>query len=120
MPEDVRKIILETIEASLEAQLAAVRKLRGKEGAARQPKPETRKSNLSIVFDILTNEEQPLHVTEIIRRAQLSFGRPLNRESLVSALTKCVANKDRFARPAPTPCRPLFTPTSFTGCAFSR
>lgn len=101
MSEDVRKILLETIEASLEAQLAAVRRLRGKGGAVQAPKTSERRSNLSIVFDILTKEGHPLHVTEIMRRAQLSFGRSLNRESLVSALTKCVANKDRFARPAP-------------------
>lgn len=102
MPENLRETILETIEASLAAQLAAVRRLRGKEGGnPRKSKSAARKSNLSIVFDILRAEGQPLHVSEIIKRARLSFDRSLNRESLVSALTKCVANKDRFARPAP-------------------
>ena len=33
MSDDVRQVILETIEASLEAQLAAVRRLRGKDNA---------------------------------------------------------------------------------------
>jgi len=101
MSEDVRQIILETIETSLEAQLAAVRRLRGKDASAGKPKPEKRASNLGIVLDILASEGRPLHVSEIIKRARISFERPLNRESLVSALTKCVANADRFARVAP-------------------
>ena len=101
MPEDLREIVLETIEASLEAQLAAVRRLRGKEAASKVARAEKRKSNLSIVFDILTSAGQPLHASEIIKRAKIAFGRSLNRESLVSALTKCVANNDRFMRTAP-------------------
>ena len=101
MPEDVRQIILETIEASLEAQLAAIRKLHGKGSAPERPRPGKRKSNLGIVEDLLIAEGGPLHSSEIIRRAQATFGRHLDRESLVSALTKCVARKDRFCRPAP-------------------
>ena len=101
MSDDVRQVILETIEASLEAQLAAVRRLRGKDNAPERPRPDKRKSNLSIVEDLLISEGGPLHSSEIIRRAQTTFGRHLDRESLVSALTKCVARKDRFCRPAP-------------------
>lgn len=101
MSDDVRQTILETLEASLEAQLAAVRRLRGKEAAADTPKPEKRKSNLSIVQDILREEGKPLHTSEIIKRALVGFERHLDRESLVSALTKCVARRDRFTRPAP-------------------
>jgi cell division septum initiation protein DivIVA len=101
MPDDVRQIILDTIEASLEAQLSAVRRLRSKKSKLEESLPEKRRSNLSIVFDILKTEEQPLHSSEIIKRAQTLFGRHLDRESLVSALTKCVARKDRFSRPAP-------------------
>jgi len=104
MPDDVRQIILETIEASLEAQLRAVRKLSGNKKMTEEQSPQKRKSNLSIVVDILTAEGQPLHSSEIIKRAQTLYGRHLDRESLVSALTKCVARKDRFARPAPNTC----------------
>ena len=101
MPDDVRQIILDTMEASLEAQLSAVRKLRGKKKESEESLPKKRKSNLSIVWEILSAEGQPLHSSEIIKRAQTLFGRHLDRESLVSALTKCVARKDRFTRPAP-------------------
>jgi hypothetical protein len=101
MPDDVRQIILDTIEASLEAQLSAVRKLRGKKKEPEDSSPKKRKSNLSIVSDILKAEGQSLHCSEIIKRAQTRFGRHLDRESLVSALTKCVARRDRFTRPAP-------------------
>ena len=101
MSEDVRQTILETVEASLEAQLAAIRRLRGKIATPVKPRPEKRKSNLSIAIDLLIAEGGPLHASEIIRRAHVSFGRRLDRESLVSALTKCVARHDRFTRPAP-------------------
>ena len=101
MSDDVRQIILETIEASLQAQLAAIRKLRGKKIPLEEAIPNKRKSNLSIVFDILEAEGQPLHASDIIQRARALFGRHLGRESLVSALTKCVAQKDRFTRTAP-------------------
>ena len=101
MPDDVRQIILDTIESYLEAQLSAVRKLRGKKKESEESSPQKRASNLSIVFDILKSEGQPLHSSEIIKRAQTRFDRHLDRESLVSALTKCVARKDRFTRPAP-------------------
>jgi hypothetical protein len=56
---------------------------------------------LSIAFDILQEAGQPLHITEIIEKAQQRFARKLDRESLVSALTKRIARGDRFTRTAP-------------------
>jgi phosphoglycolate phosphatase-like HAD superfamily hydrolase len=104
MSEDVRQILLETIEASLEAQLAAVRRLRTKDSSgAASPSLKTRKgtSQLNIVEDILREAGHPLHVAEIIERAQRRFSRTFDRESLVSSLTKRVAHRDRFQRTAP-------------------
>ena len=56
---------------------------------------------MSIVEDILAEAGQPLHVSAIIERAKSRFGQSLDRESLVSALTKRVKRKDRFVRSGP-------------------
>src|SRR5271154_714831 len=40
----------------------------------------------------------PLHVAVIIERIQQAFGIAVDRESLVSSLTKKVARNDRFSR----------------------
>ena len=104
MPEDVRNILLETIEAALEAQLSAVRRLRNKDAAPSPGGPtKTRKgtSQLDVVEDVLREAGQPLHVSEIIELAQKRFSRQLDRESLVSSLAKRILHGDRFTRTAP-------------------
>ena len=104
MPENLRQILLETIEASLHAQLLAVRRLRQSgDDAAGAPgrKPRSGRSQLSIVFDILREAAQPLHISDIIEQAQKRFHLQLDRESLVSALAKRIARGDRFLRTAP-------------------
>jgi HB1, ASXL, restriction endonuclease HTH domain len=104
MPDDVRRILLETIESSLHAQLTAVRRLR-KESAsnstAGSAKKRAGRSHMSIVFDILESAGHPLHINEIIAVAQKRFRQSLDRESLASALSKRVARADRFLRTAP-------------------
>jgi hypothetical protein len=93
--------MLETIEASLEAQLAAIRSLREKHAAPPKPKPERRKSNLLLAQEILTQADGPLHITEIMHRAQEHFGRQIERDSLVSAMVKEMHHGRRFVRTAP-------------------
>jgi hypothetical protein len=93
--------ILETIEASLEAQLAAVRSLREKRSPAAKPKPGRKKSNPAVVEEVLARAEGPLHITEIMRRAELLFGRELERDSVVSAISKLILHHERFVRIAP-------------------
>jgi hypothetical protein len=51
-----------------------------------------------MAFDILKKARSPLHVSEIIDRIQAQFGEAVDRESLVSALSKKVARQDRFLR----------------------
>ena len=53
-----------------------------------------------MAFDILKKARGPLHVAEILTRIQTSFGIAVDRESLVSSLTKKVARGDRFVRTA--------------------
>jgi hypothetical protein len=52
-----------------------------------------------MAFDILKKARSPLHVSEILDRIRAQFGRAVDRESLVSSLTKKVARGDRFLRP---------------------
>jgi len=59
------------------------------------------KSNLSIVKDILIKASSPLHVSEIIHQASGLYGVTLDRESVVSALTKKVKKGVTFIRTGP-------------------
>jgi hypothetical protein len=96
--EEIRKIILEIIENSLEAQLRSVKRLRDPE-AEKQPK-EKSKSQMGLVHDVLVKVGKPLHINEIIEQIHVMHGRKLDRESLVSALSKKVIRDKRFVRTA--------------------
>jgi hypothetical protein len=52
-----------------------------------------------MAFDILKKARAPLHVSQILDRIQTQFSVTIDRESLVSSLTKKVARGDRFLRP---------------------
>jgi hypothetical protein len=104
-PDSIREIILETIEACLGAQLRAVRKLRGASSTDSSPgaAPAGAKnikgmSQLNMAFDILKETGQPLHISQLLKRIHDRFGQQVDRESLVSALTKRVQRADRFVR----------------------
>jgi F420-0:gamma-glutamyl ligase len=94
--KDIRDVILESIVESLEAQVRALKKLRSS-SEANEPR-EKSMSHLGIAVHILTGAKRPLHVSEIIREAEKAFGVKLERESLVSALSKKVMKGDRFIR----------------------
>jgi hypothetical protein len=98
LSDDLKDSILSVFEASLEAQLRAVRRLRGGSPA---PAPARRRAGLSQVdmaHDILKKARAPLHVAEILERIHSTFHVSVDRESLVSSLTKKVARGDRFLR----------------------
>ena len=95
-----REELLAILETTAHAQLRALRLARG--GPRGRPKgPPKAQSNIDIVIDILTKAKTPLHLDDIIRRAQQLHHRPLRRESLVSALTKKVLDHHTFVRTAP-------------------
>lgn len=96
--DDIKDAILETIEASLDAQLRAVRRLR--KGGEAPPKTHHRKSmsQIDMAFDVLKEAQSPLHVVELLARIKASFGVSIDRESIVSSLTKKVNRGDRFVR----------------------
>lgn len=98
MNEEAKDLILSVFEASLEAQLRAVRRLR--QGAPAAPARHRKgMSQVDMAFDILKKARTPLHVSEILERIHAQFGADVDRESLVSSLTKKVARGDRFLRP---------------------
>ncbi len=109
MPEPIPDSLLSLAELLLEAQLKAVRGARRATtasaaspatGARRRGAPRSGHSQLDVVFNILRAEGQPLHISEILARAAAA-GSVLERESVVSALTKRIQHADRFVRTAP-------------------
>lgn len=99
MNDETKDLILSVFEASLEAQLRAVRRLRQGAPISPEPRPRSRRSQVDLAFDILKKAGTPLHISEILDRIQSQFGISVDRESLVSSLTKKVARGDRFLRP---------------------
>jgi hypothetical protein len=99
MNDETKDVILSVFEASLEAQLRAVRRLRQGEPDSAPPSRRKGLSQVDMAFDILKKARSPLHVSEILDRIQTQFGVSVDRESLVSSLTKKVARSDRFLRP---------------------
>lgn len=51
-----------------------------------------------MAYDVLRKAGAPLHISEILARIQSSFRATVDRESLVSSLTKKVMRGDRFVR----------------------
>jgi len=99
MNQEIRDLILSAFEASLEAQLRAVRRLRQGDSGTPEPRPRKSLSQVDMAFDILKKARSPLHISQILERIRAQFGVIVDRESLVSALTKKVARGDRFLRP---------------------
>jgi hypothetical protein len=99
MNDETKDLILSVFEASMEAQLRAVRRLRQGEPATAEPRRRRGLSQVDMAFDILKKARSPLHVSVILERIQAQFGVTVDRESLVSSLTKKVARGDRFLRP---------------------
>ena len=60
-----------------------------REGEARTVRPrKSGRSQMSIIFDVLSAAQTPLHITKIISKAKEMFNVDIDRDSIVSALTK--------------------------------
>ena len=104
MADTPRDDLLEALEAISRAQLRAIRRLRLSSKAKSKTRTTAegrRLSGMDMVVDILRREQRPLHVTDILAAMQKRFGVQLDRESIVSAISKRVARQDRFMRTAP-------------------
>jgi len=97
MTDDLEDSILSIFEASLDAQLRAVRRLRHGETAA-APRSRKGPSQVDMAYDVLKKAGSPLHISQLLARMRSSFGVTVDRESLVSSRTKKVARQDRFLR----------------------
>jgi hypothetical protein len=89
--EDLKEIIIQVIELQLEYQLRAIRQLQGKtetEPAISLRKGRRRQSLVDLSINILTEEQKPLHVNDIVQLLQQRFGRISDRDTLSSALAK--------------------------------
>ena len=99
MNDETKDLILGVFEASLEAQLRAVRRLRQGEPDVAGSRVRKGLSQVDMAFDILKKARAPLHISDLLDRIQTQFGVSVDRESLVSSLTKKGARGDRFLRP---------------------
>ena len=88
-------------ESLLKSQLKIIRQFL-RQGEEPHFKPQEKsKSQMRVTYDILLSAKQPLHITEIITRAKQDFHMNIDRESLVSAITKKVKSGRMFKRVAP-------------------
>jgi hypothetical protein len=101
MADDLKDTILSTIEASLDAQLRAVRRLRKGEPTENKSSRQSRLSQVDMAYDVLKKARAPLHVSDLLDRIQSTFGVRVDRESLVSSLAKKIASGKRFVRTEP-------------------
>lgn len=86
-------------ESILKCQLKVIRELLRR---SEQPvRKKERRSQMDIIYDVLHAAGKPLHITEIIAIAEKDFGVQLDRETIVSALTKKVKSGRMFQRVAP-------------------
>lgn len=102
--EELKEILLEILELQLEYQLRAIRQLRGKvESDAVLPlrRGTRRQSLVDLSAQILTEEQKPLHVDELVQLLQKRFGRLTDRDALSSALAKKARAGIVFRQTAP-------------------
>lgn len=94
---EIRSIIIDTLIDAEEAKLRALKRLRREPGVSRSPMRVGR-SQIDYVEQVLQAAGKELHINAIIERVQAEFGLQLDRESVVSALSKRVLRNDRFIR----------------------
>lgn len=84
-------------EAKLKAQLKAVRKLSLPKQEGKEIKHKSM-SQIDMVYNILIKEDKPLHINEIISKVKSTYKVELDRETIVSSISKKVNKHDRFIR----------------------
>ena len=103
MPDDTRDDLIDVLEAISKAQPNTLRRLRRSTRQKAEPGAPKEKSmsHVETVYDILAKAGRPLHISDIMTLVAKRHRITLDRESIVSALAKRVARKDRFVRTAP-------------------
>ena len=104
MPNDPRNDFIDILEAVSKAQLKTLRRLRRSPRQGARPAEEKSARSMSqidMAYDILRGVGRPMHISEIMAAVSKRYGVTLDRESIVSAITKRVARNDRFVRTGP-------------------
>ena len=83
-------------ESLLKSQLKIIREFLRHGEEPRFKRHKKGRSQVSIIYDILLNSPNPLHITEIIAQAKQDFSVDLDRESIASALSKKVRSRQMF------------------------
>ena len=95
--KEIRIAVYDAFEACLEGQLRAIRKLKMK---TLNTMPVKKLYQHDFVYEILHSKKRPMHINEIIKLIYKKHNKPLDRDSLVSALTKKAKLGDRFTKVA--------------------
>jgi hypothetical protein len=95
--DTVFNAVIDAVTVSLDAQLRSLQRLR-KEPAEKSRRKRVGMSQVDLVEDILKTAGHSLHISDIIDKIEKTHGIRVDRESIVSSLTKKVAQNDRFAR----------------------
>ena len=95
--EEIKNAVLDALITANEAQVRALRLLR-QNPLPKQVRRRVGRSQVDLVEDVLARAGQALHVNVIIEQVKKIHGVPLDRESIVSALTKKVTRNERFVR----------------------
>ena len=53
-----------------------------------------------MAYNILKKARSPLHISDLLQRIEATYSVSIDRESLVSSLSKKIARQDRFQRTA--------------------
>ncbi len=104
MPNNVRDDLIDVLEAVLKSVLKTLRRLRRstrQEDLPVEAKASKSMSQIDMVYTILSIAGRPLHISQILTLVSKRYGVSLDRESIVSALAKRIARKDRFVRTGP-------------------
>jgi len=102
--EEDRRLILETMETMLTLQLRSVRQLLDKEETSPKSIPRRgvrRQSLVDLAVQILTSEQHPIHVDDLVELLRQRYGRVTDRDSLSSALAKKARQEILVHRIAP-------------------
>jgi hypothetical protein len=91
------------LEILLKAQVGAIRKYLKEVGPSEsKEKKPSRTSHIKLVKDVLQSVDKPMHITEILHEVHERYGITLDRDSMVSGLTKKVHKGVMFVRTAPS------------------
>jgi hypothetical protein len=85
------QMMLETMETLLEIQLKSVRTLLERTESPKALIRRTKRKRISLIdlsVELLTEEQRPIHVDEMVELLRQRHGRLTDRDSLASALAK--------------------------------